>query len=389
MRQYYGLAALHSFSFTLFCMCVYFWARERHGYTDVENLLLGALQGLAYVVCASLGGRAADRFGYDRVIQIGLGGMAATLLVAWTPAWRGTPFLTVLVYTAFIGPTWPSLEAALCGAPGRSSIPQRLGFYNVVWGVAGAGGFFASGFLFRWNHDAVLWAPGLLHLLALAWMILPSRAVTGKASVPPPHRGDGVPRHVKRRFVRTAWVANAVAYFMMTAFNALAPAMGARLSLEPSWTIWLVSSLLFSRSAAFFLFWKWEGWHYRMGLGQVALWSAPLCLAAAFFAPHGGLVLAALTAMGFAMGLTYCTSIYYSLDYGETKGEHGGLHEAVLGLGVFAGPLAGAVSAHATGSTTAAQATLVVLALLISAAGAAWASLRPNPKSEARNKFEV
>jgi hypothetical protein len=30
------------------------------------------------------------------------------------------------------------------------------------------------------------------------------------------------------------------------------------------------------------------------------------------------------------------------MDIGETKGEHGGIHEAVIGLGNFAGPAIGA-----------------------------------------------
>jgi hypothetical protein len=32
------------------------------------------------------------------------------------------------------------------------------------------------------------------------------------------------------------------------------------------------------------------------------------------------------------------------MDVGETKGEHGGLHESALGVGIFTGPAIGAVS---------------------------------------------
>ena len=34
------------------------------------------------------------------------------------------------------------------------------------------------------------------------------------------------------------------------------------------------------------------------------------------------------------------------VEYVDTKGEHGGIHEAAIGLGNFAGPAAGAVSLH-------------------------------------------
>jgi putative Mn2+ efflux pump MntP len=34
------------------------------------------------------------------------------------------------------------------------------------------------------------------------------------------------------------------------------------------------------------------------------------------------------------------------MDLGDTKGEHGGIHEAVIGLGNFAGPAVGAASLY-------------------------------------------
>jgi hypothetical protein len=40
----------------------------------------------------------------------------------------------------------------------------------------------------------------------------------------------------------------------------------------------------------------------------------------------------------------YYSSLFYSMDVGETKGEHGGLHEAAIGAGIFAGPAVGAAS---------------------------------------------
>jgi len=57
------------------------------------------------------------------------------------------------------------------------------------------------------------------------------------------------------------------------------------------------------------------------------------------------LILAQLV-FGVAAGLIYYSSLSYSMDLGDTKGEHGGIHEAVIGLGNFAGPAVGAASLH-------------------------------------------
>jgi hypothetical protein len=50
--------------------------------------------------------------------------------------------------------------------------------------------------------------------------------------------------------------------------------------------------------------------------------------------------------MGFgaAVGLVYYSSLFYSMDVGETKGEHGGIHEAAIGVGIFGGPAIGAAA---------------------------------------------
>lgn len=53
----------------------------------------------------------------------------------------------------------------------------------------------------------------------------------------------------------------------------------------------------------------------------------------------------AMILLGLSAGVTYFSSIFYSL-YGSTaKGKHSGIHEAVLGIGGLFGPLAGGLLA--------------------------------------------
>ncbi len=78
---------------------------------------------------------------------------------------------------------------------------------------------------------------------------------------------------------------------------------------------------------------------------------------------------------GVSVGLIYYSSLFYSMDVGETKGEHGGVHEAMIGAGIFIGPALGALalrlapqSPHAgayavTGLLTLGLAALVALRL--------------------------
>ena len=58
-------------------------------------------------------------------------------------------------------------------------------------------------------------------------------------------------------------------------------------------------------------------------------------------APRLEVILAGQVVFGLAVGLIYYSSLYYSMDQGDTKSEHGGLHEAAIGAGVFGGPAIG------------------------------------------------
>jgi hypothetical protein len=48
--------------------------------------------------------------------------------------------------------------------------------------------------------------------------------------------------------------------------------------------------------------------------------------------------------LGPALGLIYYSSLFYSMDVGATKGEHGGIHEAVIGVGNTIGPASAAAA---------------------------------------------
>ncbi len=62
--------------------------------------------------------------------------------------------------------------------------------------------------------------------------------------------------------------------------------------------------------------------------------------------PDLAVIFAAQLFFGGALGLIYYSSLFYSMDVGETKGEHGGIHEAAIGVGNFAGPAVGAAALH-------------------------------------------
>ena len=88
---------------------------------------------------------------------------------------------------------------------------------------------------------------------------------------------------------------------------------------------------------------------FCIGTNQVDLKQAMRLGIPVFNAPFSNtrsvaeLVLAQII-FGGVIGLIYYSSLYYSMDLGDTKGEHGGIHEAAIGLGNLAGPAVAAAS---------------------------------------------
>jgi hypothetical protein len=108
----------------------------------------------------------------------------------------------------------------------------------------------------------------------------------------------------------------------------------------------LCSAWCFARLGAFTLFWLWEGWHYRFRWLLAAFVALVGSFMVVLTVPQVTVLLVSQIVFGGAIGLIYYSSLYYSMDAGDVKSEHGGIHEAVIGLGNFAGPAVGAASLH-------------------------------------------
>jgi hypothetical protein len=117
-----------------------------------------------------------------------------------------------------------------------------------------------------------------------------------------------------------------------------------RLELSTTLAGFFCSTWCFARLGAFVVLWRWNGWHYRFRWLLAWYFVLIVSFAATLLAPNLAVVVLAQILFGGAIGLFYYSSLFYSMDIGETKGEHGGIHEAAIGLGNFAGPAIGALA---------------------------------------------
>ncbi|HMP74580.1 MAG TPA: MFS transporter, partial [Kiritimatiellia bacterium] len=197
LMDYFVVEGLNSFACTLLLLSLFFWTKGRFGFGELENLLLGVAQGVVYIGSARLGGRWSDRLGYDRMLMVGVGGTGVVALGGWLLPGPWGPFVLIGTFMFFMGLTWPALEAVVMHVGSPMSAPRRLGIYNMVWSATGALGFFASGWLFGWRPDAVIWGAGVVFMVELVWLGVRrggGRACDVAGGGPEPHVGERPPR---------------------------------------------------------------------------------------------------------------------------------------------------------------------------------------------------
>ena len=360
---YFALAALNTLAATWYASYLFFFLRDRFGFGNRENLWVSALYGFVYIFAAWQCGKFAQRRGFVTSLKVGFAGLTImTVIGALVNSVLGI-MLALVGYTIMLLFTWPALEALVSENETQAGVQHNVGIYNCTWASAGALAYFIGGKLYDWlGHAVVFWVPAGIFAVELAiavWLgkkqgrssFTKATEDTGsKAEVTQPAKHlpeanasrQSVP---PKRFLQMAWLANPFAYVGINTVIAVMPGVANQLGLSPTKVGLFCSVWWFARLATFALLWQWRGWHYRFRwlLTSFTLLVASFMLL--LLAQQISLVVTAQLFFGFAVGLIYYSSLFYSMDVGgESQGEHGGLHEAAIGVGVFAGPAVGAAA---------------------------------------------
>jgi predicted MFS family arabinose efflux permease len=373
---FFVLEGLSALAASYFGNYVFFLLRDRFGFGNLGNLSVAALGGLVYTFASWQGGRFAQRFGYFTALKTGLVGMMLCLAM-------GTHFaLLPMVLLAFVGWmtamcfTWPALEALVCDGVSDGDLRKNIGIYNLVWSGAMAATYFFGGALYEMlGHDSIFWLPPLIHysqfLIVLRLGREPIRTPAAPHATPLALMEAAVVSRPAsaRTFLRMAWLAIPFSYLGITTVVAVIPALAKTLELSTVQAGLFCSIWMFVRTGSFVVLWQWTGWHYRFRWllgGFVGLTASFILL---LLSGNLGLLIAAQVVFGISVGLIYYSSLFYSMDVGETKGEHGGLHEAMIGAGSCLGPAVGALSLCLAPGSTNASAYAVAALLACGLAG--------------------
>lgn len=357
----YGIEFLGSVAGTLLSIGIFFFMNHRFGWQARENFLLAAAQGVVYVPGALLAGRVTARFGRRASVAALYGILTILCVAAWTLASEQGSSSAVavvgvlLVYTFAIGISWPVLESLVAtgDAPGMA---RRIAAYNVVWPAAGWVAIGLEGAVIRYWPAGMFLVPAACHLLGLLFL---AKVWTGAADSVPFHAHPLAEPLLLRKRTLALWLSRTAlpaTYTVVYGLMPLMPSLPTVGRLPTAMQTVVADVWLITRWIAFVALALSGWWHTRP---RVLLWAA-VAMLVAFFGmtlppTHGAspmLDLVSLIAwqvpMGLALGMIYSGSLYFGMVLSEGSTEHGGYHEALIGLGWMIGPAAGAAAQWAS-----------------------------------------
>ena len=351
---YFVLEGLNSFATVYYLYYFYFFMQSVFGFGNRANLTLAAVNGAVYAIMAWQGGKFAQRFGYFTSLKVGYVIMIAALTVGSQLHSAGGHIVVMAVTVAGICFTWPTLEALVSEGETPAGVQRMVGIYNMIWAATAAVAYFTGGaMLEKLGPKSLFFIPAAIQIIQLGltlWLESQARRPIARQASPLPHVPElHQPVHSAARtkvFLNLAWLANPFAYVAINTLIAVSPGVARRLALSTMVAGFCCSIWCFSRMGAFYVLWRWNGWHYRFRWLLISYLAMVGSFAGILLAPNLAVLVLAQIIFGCVTGLMYYSSLFYSMDLGDTKGEHGGIHEAAIGLGNFAGPAVGAASLY-------------------------------------------
>jgi len=335
-----ALTFLESFAAVLVQRAIYFYTKDRLGFSDAANLWLALIAGVTYVAGAMSSHAVSRRVGERRlllsVLTVQL--LLTVVLAAWPrPA---VLFAGVGLLGVVLGLKWPVVESyASAGLP-PATAAGAVGRFNFCWASSIPVSLAVAGPLIAWRSWALFAVAGGVNVVCFGLL---ARLRPRPAHLPADHPERPDPARVARlTCLQTAarWIMLA-SYAGMWILGALMPGVLGRLGFRARTATALWGLTDAARLATFVLLGLWTGWHERRGGLVRAMILLPAGFALMLFAPNLPVVLAGELLFGWAAGEAYYAALYYAMVAQNASVAAGGGHESLIGLGFVLGPLAG------------------------------------------------
>ena len=367
---YYVVEGITSHSVALMLASIYFFTTSQFGWRSGQNYLLAAALGVVYVAGALSAHAVAVRLGRQQTLvacYLVMSALAWAAVLGHRSPWALVPLL--LVYSGVSAVSWPALESLVsCGAE-AGELSRRLGVYNCVWSGTGAVTVALAGLLLKYWPTGNFVIPAAWHVLMalLVWWVRSRDRAAADDAAADAEAAVHVSPEPELLRVRTLalWMSRLAlpaTFVVVSSLLAAMPTLPLIQRLDPTARTAVGSVWMAARWVAFLALGATVWWHTR----PRALLTAALLLLAGFLAvtlrpewlPGASQlstaswlvwIVAWQVVLGMALGLIYSASLYFGMVLSDGSTEHGGYHEALIGLGTVIGPGAGALAELAGG----------------------------------------
>ncbi len=307
--------------------------------------LTGSLGALGYSLFCLGTGRFSDRLGRKKVVAIGIGIFIGTyFLLSFA---RSLFPVFALVFLGGIGMSmfWPPLQAWVAESIEKKRLIESLGVFNISWSIGLMLGPLLGGILFSLGMSIPFYfAVG--QAIVLFFIIIQISEAQRKLPATEPDLPVAKGTVNKTGFLFIAWVANFASWFIVIMLRNLFPVLAINLKMSLRMLGFLIFLIYISQTVVFLLLRHLRGWRYRIGPLLFCQGLAAGGLLIGFFTSSILLFGLSFVLIGISGGVTYFSSIFYSLDSPAARGKKTGFHESILGTGALLGPLFGGLVAR-------------------------------------------
>ena len=340
----YVVLALTSFGYSLMCTGIYFYTHHRFGWTLPQNLSLAAVQGAVYVGGSLLSHRVAARFGPSRALSCIYGsvGLLALICAIGLPV----PLLTgvLILYTFVTAHHAPILESLISTGVDAQKLSRRIGIYNLIWSGVGALTIAVDGSIIERWPLGIFVIPVVVHFAAAVLVAFWNQdAHEARTAL---HQPQECPPELLTVRTIALWLSRLslpATYVVVYSLLAMMPSFPIMQHLSPTRQTLLASVWMISRWLTFLVLGATVWWHTRPRLLLLAGVVMLVSFLGVSFGTQYLWMIGCQLALGAALGLIYAGSLYFGMVLSQGSTEHGGYHEALIGMGACIGPGSGAL----------------------------------------------
>ena len=331
----------------------------RYGANPLELGLLGSVSAMAYTFACPFAGWHSERIERDaallpaeakrRSVMLSCGLLIAVDSCIFLISGLRDVFILAVSGSLSAAFFWPPLQAWLVDIGERASLSERLGMFNLSWSTGIMMGPMIGGVLYSINYHYPWCYAIATNTLMLAALLLARDGRRGDVHGAVNACDDEEYLEDPGLFLPLALWANFVCWFALSNVQSLYPKVAVMNGFSPQ----LIGCLLFlvwvAQSGFFIVLRLTRVWHYRFGPLAIVHCAAALGMLLIFWSASAPLLSIAFPLLGVALGLSYYSSIYYSLCGHKHAGRRTSIHEFMVGSGFFLGPAVGGILAQCAG----------------------------------------